>query len=281
MKHAYLILAHNDIPLLQVLVNCLDDSRNDIYIHWDVKSGNNPSLKVVNSNLFFLKERIDVRWAGYSMVEAEYLLFKKAFNNGPYAYYHLLSGSDLPIKPQNTIHHVCSIMEGTEFIGFAETLQAEIDYRVQHYFLFSEDFRTNNIFKRGLRFLYLKYQDIMHKKRKAITVKKGAQWCSLTQSFVEYLLGHESVVRELFRHSFCPDEMFVQTICYNSPFWKNVNNASSEYNSNMRYIKWKEGELLAIEESDLPELKTSDKWFARKFSSSDSKLIEKVVQLSR
>ena len=33
MKHAYLILAHNEFGLLQTLISCLDDPRNDIRLH--------------------------------------------------------------------------------------------------------------------------------------------------------------------------------------------------------------------------------------------------------
>ena len=281
MKHAFLIIAHDNIPLLETLVNCLDDVRNDIYIHWDAKAGDNPFLKVVNSGLFFLRERVDVRWAGFSMVEAEYLLFKAAFKNGPYEYYHLLSGVDLPIKSQDYIHSKCEKMAGTEFIGFANPPQSEIDFRVQHRFLFPEDFRTNSIFKKVIRSLDLKFQDITRKKRTDIPIKKGAQWCSVTNDFVEFLLGQELFVRKTFENTFCPDELFIQTVCFNSPFMGKVKNVASEYESNMRYIKWVNGELLPIEESDLPYLRSSERWFARKFSSSRKGLIEKVVQLSR
>ena len=281
MKHAYLILAHNDVPLLESLVASLDDARNDIYIHWDAKSGENPHLQTVKSSLFFLEDRVDVRWAGFSMVEAEYLLFKAAFKNGPYGYYHLLSGVDLPIKSQDYIHADCERMAGTEFIGFADTPQFEIDFRVQHRFLFSEEFRTNSILKKVIRSLDLKFQDITHKRRTDIPVKKGAQWCSVTNDFVECLLGQEPFVRKTFENTFCPDELFIQTVCFNSPFMGKVNNVTSEYESNMRYIKWVNGELLPIEETDLPCLRSSDRWFARKFSSSSKGLIDKVVQLSR
>ena len=281
MKHAYLILAHNDTSLLETLVGCLDDVRNDIFIHWDAKSGDVPSIITAKSNLFILEERIDVRWAAFSMVKAEYLLYKTAFKNGPYEYYHLLSGVDLPIKSQDYIHADCERMAGTEFIGFADTPQSEIDFRVQHRFLFSEDLRSNNPFKRALRFLYLKYQDIMHNKRIEVAVKKGAQWCSVTNSFVEYLLEQEPFVQKTFERTFCPDEQFIQTVCFNSPFMGKVKNVTSEYESNMRYIKWVNGELLPIEETDLPFLQSSDRWFARKFSSSSKGLIDKVVQLSK
>lgn len=36
-KHAYLIMAHDDLPLLKVLVRLLDNPSNDIYVHIDKK----------------------------------------------------------------------------------------------------------------------------------------------------------------------------------------------------------------------------------------------------
>ena len=280
-RHAYLILAHNEAPLLETLVRCLDDSRNDIYVHWDANSGNNPSLKAGHARLFILDERVKVSWAGYSMVEAEYLLFKKAFSNGPYAYYHLLSGTDLPIKSQDYIHAECERLAGTEFIAFAPASQAELDYRVQHRFLFPEEFRTKNVLKRGARLLHLKLQDLRHARRTDLTLKKGSQWCSLTNECVAYLLQQEGFVRELFFQTFCPDEMFIQTLVSNSSFADKVKPAETEFEGNLRYIKWVDGALIPIEEADLPALRDSDRWFARKFSGSNPSLITKVTQLSR
>lgn len=36
-KHAYLIMDHNDWSLLCKLLSCLDDKRNDLFIHIDKK----------------------------------------------------------------------------------------------------------------------------------------------------------------------------------------------------------------------------------------------------
>lgn len=279
VKHSYLILAHDDAVLLQVLLNCLDDPRNDIYIHWDLKSGSIPFVKTVKSKLFWIQDRVAVNWGAYSMVVAEYALFKLAIKNGPYEYYHLLSGTDLPIKSQDYIHSECEKMAGTEFIAFANPPQSEIDYRVQHYFLFPEEFKTGSIVKRSFRKLYLKYQDLTHKKRTDVSVRKGSQWCSLTHSFVKYLLEREAFVKETFTNTLCPDEMFIQTVCANSPFMQKVKEASTEFEGNMRFIKWEKGELLPIEETDIPDIKVSDRWFARKFSSKDKELIEQITKL--
>ena len=37
-KHAYCIMAHNNWAQLQMLIDCLDDMRNDIFLHIDKKA---------------------------------------------------------------------------------------------------------------------------------------------------------------------------------------------------------------------------------------------------
>lgn len=278
-RHAYLILAHNDVPLLESLLCCLDDSRNDIYLHWDAKSGDVPSLRTNSSHLYILERRVNVNWAAFSMVEAEYNLFRAACQNGPYSYYHLLSGADLPIKPQDYIHSECERLEGTEFIAYADAPQAELDYRVQHYFLFPEGFKGAGIIKKAIRKTFIKMQDLVRYHRTDSVVKKGSQWCSVTQAFVEYLLSKEAEVKKLFNHTFCPDELFIQTVCFNSPFKDKVRKADSEFEGNLRFIKWVDGELFPITKDDIPALRESDRWFARKFSSNDMDLVNVIKEM--
>ena len=38
MKHAFLIIAHNEPGVLAALLQQLDDERNDIYLHIDARS---------------------------------------------------------------------------------------------------------------------------------------------------------------------------------------------------------------------------------------------------
>ena len=40
MKHAFLIIAHNELSILNILLTMLDDSRNDIYLHLNKKAVN-------------------------------------------------------------------------------------------------------------------------------------------------------------------------------------------------------------------------------------------------
>ena len=121
MKHAYLILAHTEFEVLKLLVSCLDDPRNDIYVHFDKKVAVLPELQTRLAGLTVLDRRIDVRWGAPSMVEAELVLFEAALAQGPYQYYHLLSGVDLPLKSQDYIHDYFDRHAGEEFIGYTWT----------------------------------------------------------------------------------------------------------------------------------------------------------------
>ena len=277
MKHAYLIMAHNEPEILSFLVSLLDDARNDIYIHWDIKSGEKPRLATCHASLNWTQRQVDVRWADFSMVDAEYVLFEEANANGPYAYYHLISGTDLPAKSQDYIHDYCEKHQGQEFIGFANPSQGEIEWRTQHRFIFTKDLRNTSLLKRVLRQVYCKIQDLAHYQRnRNIVVKKGPQWVSVTQDFVAYLLEKKNWVFNHFNHTFCPDEMFIPTLCWNSPFKEKVFSLNDEFGSCKRYIKWVNGELLPIEDSDINNIKQTESWFARKFSSKDAALVNEI-----
>lgn len=93
----------------------LDDERNDVYLHVDARAvelfNQFKDFQLKKGKLIILKNRIAVHWGDLSQVEVEYRLFETALNNGPYTYYHLLSGVDLPIKTQDYIHEFFSNMQ--------------------------------------------------------------------------------------------------------------------------------------------------------------------------
>ena len=280
MKHAYLIIAHNEPELLQLLLSSLDDERNDIYVHIDGKAPFGASiLKTVQSTLHVLPVRMDARWGDFSLVEIELALFKEAYNHGPYAYYHLLSGVDLPIKSQDYIHAYCDAHQGTEFIGVANhATPRELDWRSQHWFLFPRDFQSGNLLKKVVRGVLARIQSLVRYSRTKLEVKKGCQWCSVTHAFADYLLQHTVLIQKTFSHTYCPDEMFIQTLCWNSDFRKRLYNTSDEFEGCKRYIKWANGKLMPLTKADVAEMQSSDRWFARKWCSEDKDLIEFLVR---
>lgn len=61
-RHAYLIIAHDQPELLQILISLIDDVRNDIFITIDSRTDINifKNIKAQNSNLFLRHEVIIV-----------------------------------------------------------------------------------------------------------------------------------------------------------------------------------------------------------------------------
>lgn len=283
MKHAYMILAHNEWEILKILVSCLDDERNDIYVHFDKKVKEVPELDCKKAGLHILEDRVAVYWGDLSVVEAEYKLLEAAHKNGPYAYYHLLSGVDLPLKSQDYIHRFFEENKGKEFIGYTLTeITPEVVRKVQRWHLFPEDFKNQKIWKQILRALWIRVQEVAgYKRNRTVDFKKGSQWFSITEGFVEYVLEHKAWVMETFSHTFCSDELVVQTLCWMSPYRQNIYNTTDDGKGCMRAIGWKDGQLHDWEMKDYKELKESDALFARKFNSRDMKFIDKILELSK
>lgn len=270
MRHAFLIIAHNEFGLLQTLVSALDVSWADIYVHIDKKCKTLPELHAEHSRLDVFSE-VDVRWGDYSQIESEYALFERASSNGKYDYYHILSGVDLPIKSPKFIYDFFEANSGKEFIDAYPYDEAEVDRKVRYYHLFPKHFRDGNLVLRAIRAFVLRLEFFFRIKRnEGIEFKKGANWCSVTDAFVRHLISQKDWVREHFHHTFCGDEIFLQTVCWNSPFRDRAFKSAEWGNGNMRFIDWSDGYVHTLNASYLEQLKASYSLFARKFSMEDN-----------
>lgn len=286
MKHAYLIIAHNEFDLLKNLISVLDDERNDIYIHFDAKLKTLPDLSVAKSKLYVLKKRINVCWADFSVVEAEFVLLRAAYLNYHYAYYHLLSGVDLPLKSQDYIHDFFDKNTGKEFIDIClYDVSAEMDRKMMRWHLFPKDFKNVRrlvFITRLMRAMFVRIQEFMRIKRnKHIDFRKGSQWVSITSDFTEYLLSRENIIRKVYSHTFCSDEVVIQTECWNSKFRQRLYDYSPNYRGHMRLIDWQRGNPYVWRDEDYDELMHSDRIFARKFSSAYIGIVEKITDSVR
>lgn len=283
MRHAYLILAHNEFEVTKRLLQSIDDERNDIYIHFDRKLGILPDFKVEYANLFYLKDRVDVCWGDISVVEAEYKLFELASKN-KYEYYHLLSGVDLPLKSQDQIHNFFNKHRGKEFIGFSQyDYSLEVARKVNYIHLFAKNFRHDgsmkSLFRKVVRAAYLNFQIFFNIKRNSkIQFKKGTQWVSITNNFVNELLRQKNDVLKIYNSTFCADEIYKQTVCWNSSFKNNVYNGIDEALGCQRAIGWKDGVLYDWLNKDYEKLIGSDLIFARKFNSKNLEIVDNLIR---
>lgn len=287
MKHAYLILAHNEPELLSLLVERLDDVRNDIYIHFDRKLSILPDIKTQHAGLYILKDRVDVRWADVSMLEAEYKLFHAVVDSGSqYSHHHLISGVDLPLKNQDYIHSFFAQHQGKEFVGLHQRpMNSHADRALHYWHPFTRSFRGSGCvfaIKRILRYLVIQTQVLLGIRRNTtIPFHKGGQWVSITRELIDYLLEQEDRAFTIFSRTFGADEYFVPTLIWDTPFMERLFDATDESRGAMRCIGWRaDGQLIDFTSQDLPALQQTEYLFARKFNSRDKAFLQEILALS-
>ena len=263
----------------------------DIYIHID-KKVEVPTISDLKTNVFFLEDRLDVRWGDYSQIEVELNLFETAYLSQyklgfEYQYYHLLSGQDLPIKSQNYIHDFFTQNKGKEFLGYFQgDLTRELTHKMCIYHLFPRHFSKDgsNLLMRIIRAAFSRLQLINKKgvRNQELPKVRGTNWCSITNDFVKYLLSKKEYIRRRFRYTFCADEIYKHIICFDSQFYKYLYDSTNEANGCKRYCNWvitEDGEsyLPALELNDKESLKNSTSLFARKFDEEHLDIVEYVI----
>ena len=288
-RHAYCIIVHTDLYCLQKLVECIDDYRNDIFIHIDKKS--NMDLSDIKTRYSAIKilpyeKSYDVRWGTYSQVQTELELLNFAFENGKYSYFHLISGQDLPLHSQDYIHeYFHNLKRGTNLIGFKDYTIREIknvNKRVTPFHFFKNYYRHRNKF---VQYSCRIFEEMMNhiqlilglKINYDIIYRKGCNWASIHHDFVEYVIAKRQYIDKILRKSIICDELLLQTLVWNSDFKDTVLDYQDEYQGCMREIDWKRGNPYTWRKEDFDDLIASPKLFARKFSSSEDKNIINMI----
>lgn len=285
-KHAYLIMAHADMPLLQVLIGMLDDERNDIYLHADKKWRDfNPNdLAVSRATLHILPNRLDGRWGHISLMEIEYALYEAASKQGIYHYYHLLSGADLPIKSQDYIHDFMSKSPYIPYISYWDHPE-DTYYKVSRYTFgmkYEKSLSAYPLLDRIVGFVKRKTADLLFKvlgeRVDSKAFYKGANWTSLRHEDVMHTLSNKGYMLQRLKYTRNSDEIFAQTILARKYF--EPNGLDPYASKDMRLVNWKSSvispDYFTID--DWQQIQSSDALFARKFSSSVDLEIVKIVQ---
>lgn len=278
-KHAYLLMVHHRKDLIDLLLEVLDDSRNDIFMHIDARSAFNiQDFQMHKANLYPVK-RTKVSWGGYSQVQCELALMEEAKKHGNYNYYHLMHGSAYPLKSQDYLHDFYDQNIGVEYIELDDA--HDID-RVKYLFPFNEVKAQRNLVEKILFnlsrkvHLFQKVHDLDHFKQFNMVYKKGFALWSITDEFVEYLLSQKDVIRKMLKYSTCGDEIMPQTFAYNSKFRDRICEFDGEHSTAMWASTWPiEEKLGKVRQNnnfiyeDLDYLLNSGANFARKFENED------------
>lgn len=286
MKHAILIIAHNNLSYLIKIIEYFDDDFS-FFIHLDKKrkfpTSELEALKSIK-NVKCITSKYKTNWGGFNILKAELLLMELATKESLFDYYHLISGQDYPTKSLPEFKMLFEKFNGMEFIEYNSLPKMDWDngtlerfdyFRLYDYF----DYRKHN--GRKINNWVIKFQKNRKLIRKSpsdfIPLYGGSAWFSLTNSAIRYILdytqNHPWLYNRL-KYTFAPEETYIPTVLVNSSFKSKIDN------NNLRYISWtfRNNSIPAfLDETDFYNILLSNTLFARKLSTEiSSNLITKL-----
>lgn len=319
MRHAYLILAHDQPDQLLRLIDRISADWVSIYVHVDKKTDFATFGSEVKNrrNVHFLDDRITVNWMGFSIVDATLRLLRRATADG-FHYCTLLSGADYPIKSNAFLQSFFGTAD-KEYIAFWRLSNRPTWLHKVQYFYFIDKipirgFAQNSeksFWRRYFWGRFFKYQKYMPKRRVpgSLVPYGGPDWWTLSFDCVTWILGHIDTHPEIvrfYRRTASPGEMFFQTLILNSPLRNRVNGLD-EYESwlanrvetstdadmlpdelfNFRYVDWsgertgKRDRPAVLDLRDWTSLQSSSAHFARKFDPRRSRALMERIDATR
>jgi len=258
------------------LVNLLKYKDDIVYVHVDLKFDVNEFKKYFlnHANVRFIKNRIKVYWAAYSMVEATVNSFKEIIDEEPnFVFLNLLSGQDYLLKPIALFHDFLNDNSGKAFMHSLDvnTEWKEAKSRVSQYHLTHFHFL-------GKYQIQLLINLIFPKRRipDNMTLVGRSQWFTISKKHIEYIvttITNNPQLTRFFKLTWAPDEFIFQTILFNSIYKEDI------VNNNLRCIDWSGGKKnpKIFTSNDLNLLMESNQFFARKFDVNvDSKILDLI-----
>ena len=259
MRHAFLIIAHNEFGVLRRLVSMLDSEGNDIYIHYDLKVRELPVVTTKASRLFVVPKRIDVRWGTVSQIAAELTLFEAALKNGEYDFYHLISGTHLPLKSIGELDSFYQSHKRREVMRVWEEDPGDADFKIRRYHLFNGKIKSGHDLAWRIILKIQKLFGIRHLKKE--TFIKTDNWKSLTQKAVEYLVENKAEILRKYRRSLCGDEYYAASELAKYPGLFRIKNCPE-----LLYVEFDHESPLEISLDRYEELRKTGYIWGRKFT---------------
>lgn len=274
-------------PLKYTIAKLSKSKRNIIILLLDKKASDSVYSEIKEftrdfKNVIFAP-RISVDWARFTLTLAPLSLMKIACNY-EFKYFSLISGDDIPIMSNDEMNKFLDISykNQSEFIGYTPDVHKKRSL-VNPYWRLQIDF-PNLFFTREKGYLVkLKkvcvYLYLFVFKRKNLDqippLYKGCNWFTISNHAISYIfsyLQNNSRYAETFENSYCSDEMFFQTILFNSEFKKHIfgiDKKIPDCEMALRNIDWETGPEYPkiFKEEDFYRLKKSNLLFARKIES--------------
>lgn len=283
MKIAYLILAHQQLNLLNHIIRTLKHPDVYFFIHIDLKvkvTFDDISKKFESdSNIFFLTDRVEVKLGGLSTVLATLFLLRSAVKSLKFDYVNLISGQDLPIKTHDEIITFLTANSGKQFLSLQKInknkLKDKENHRLCYYWLIDEMGMENSA-----NFVFAQKRHMQSRKLPEFNIYEGSMWFTITYECAEYIVetleNDNAHILDYLKYCLNPEELIIQTIIMNSKFALMVKNDDLRYilkNQNSQSVR-------SLELSDLTDLQKSESLYARKFDElKNIQLLKEITNL--
>ncbi len=259
-------MAHKNAEQLERLIMAMKHEMFDLYIHLDKKT-NIKSFKHLADydNVFFIQNRIECNWGGFSFVEATLHSIAQVLSSGrTYQFINLMSGQDYPLKTAEEIYSYLGAHLNMSFMAYERVDHGWWDHAVTRYkFYHFTDFKLIG------RYILQKVANKLMPQRKfpldlPLYGSTNSAWWILSTDAAKYLVDFmkdNSRLKRFMRFTWGSDEFLITTIIMNSPFKDKV------INDNLRHIDWSCGGAhpKIFAKHDLNDLVKANKYFARKF----------------
>lgn len=226
-----------------------------------------------------------MNWAAFSLVRAELILLTAALESGvKYGYFHLLSESDFPVGSNKYIDNFFSNKD-LEYLNVESINNKQAVSRIKYYYCLQE--RVGK--KHGFVWLVQKMVILMQKivgvnrlrRLPYKSIVKGSQWFSITAECANLVYSHRQDMFEYFSSGRATDELFMQTIVWNSKLRSKISSAGI---GNVRYIRWrtKNSPEILTYKNDYNHLINGKFIFGRKFDpKTDNHIIDELERYRR
>lgn len=262
MSTAYLVLCHQPAPHL--LQWAKQQPQNRFYVHFDAKTAWSAvqALRDV-PNIRIVSPRIDVRWAGFSMIVATLVLMQTALSDRKNRYFHLMSGACLPLQ---TAEYMAAQMDsiGAGCLHLECHNQPHLRYRVRFNLPHADTSWQRSLHGKLLTKGAQCLDKLLPTKLPAWS---GSQWFSADRVALQYLFDNSlGDMTAHFEHKLCPDEHFFQHIVQQcvpsdgSLHWINDNRRYIQFAAHANHPK-------VLTQDEVAVAQGSGYWFARKVPS--------------
>ncbi|MFY0407329.1 beta-1,6-N-acetylglucosaminyltransferase [Solicola sp. PLA-1-18] len=219
----FMVLTHAAPAHLARLVEALGEEGDAVVVHVDGKVDEAPFRRAA-PDAHFVAERVRVRWAGFSTVQAMLNLLRTSRREVPDAdHYWLVSGDAYPLRSVAGLRAHLAAHPGAEYLSLVPMPSVEMEKplsRISHPYL-EHDPRKHPWLHRLVLAVHLRLPRPYKRALGGLQPWCGSPWFTFTADAVDHVLRETDARPEyvrLMRRSFCVDEHYFQTLIGSSSF---------------------------------------------------------------